>query len=119
MCCRTATEPDKRGQKGKMTRQKADWEITDSKIQGDEDQGPMGATGNRIQVQAQHCEKTVFLFSPKRQTLRNPHSQPASHSQQTLIYQLKICTKEMKNFGLRKVPLFHLLEGKGNLSSAI
>lgn len=72
----------------------------------------MGVQGTGFRSRAQQSKKTVVLFSPKRQTIRNPHSQPASHSQQTLIQQLKICTKEMKNPGVRIVPLFHGLKEK-------
>lgn len=44
-----------------------------------------------------HSTPEKCLFIPqKRQTTRNPHSQPASHSQQTLIYPLRCVLKKWK-----------------------
>lgn len=69
--------------------------------------GTNGATGNRIQVQGTALLENWLFILHKKIKVRNPHSQPASHGQQTLIYQLKICTKEMKNLWVRIIPLFH------------
>lgn len=64
MCSRTATEAGKRGQKGKMRWQKAEWEIRHCQNPGRGGAGSNGGTGNRIQGTALP-EKCGFILPKK------------------------------------------------------
>lgn len=61
----------------------------------------MGVTTG-FSSRAQHSRTT--FYSPQKDKLLEIH---ILNDQQTLIYQLKIYMKEMKNLRVRTVPLFH------------
>lgn len=97
MCCRTATDPDKQGPKGKMTWQKPDLEITDSKFQGSKDQESTGATGNTIQAQGtEFLENCLFIPPRKTDCKKSTFSTSITRPTDT-DFPPKICSKEMKN----------------------
>lgn len=66
MYCRMATDPDKRGQKGKMTRQKLDWEISRCQNSGRGKPGTNGGCRGQDSGAGHFTPRKLYFYSLKK-----------------------------------------------------